>query len=142
LIEPIGRLAQNLYLAVSTPAQYAALASFSEENIAILEARRQTMRERRDFLVDELRRLGFRIPVVPEGAFYVYADCSGLCEDSMELCRSLLEDAGVAITPGIDFGVHRAREHVRFAYTTEIGKLREGMDRIARLLASRVLRRS
>ncbi len=133
LVEPIGRLAQNLFLAVSTPAQYAALASFTDENIAILEARRQTMRERRDFLVDELRRLGFGVPVVPQGAFYIYADCSALCDDSFELCRRLLEEGGIAVTPGVDFGSYRAREHVRFAYTTGLGELREGIARMKSL---------
>jgi aspartate/methionine/tyrosine aminotransferase len=142
LVEPIGRLAQNLYLAVSTPAQYAALASFGDENMAILEARRHTMRERRDFLVGELRRLGFGIPWVPQGAFYVYADCTALCDDSFELCRRLLEEGGVAITPGIDFGSHRAREHVRFAYTTGLAELGEGIARMERLLTPSHGRRS
>jgi len=136
MVEPIGRLAQNLFLAVSTPAQYAALAAFSEETLSILEERRQTMRERRDYLVGELQRLGFGIPVVPEGAFYVYANCSKLCDDSFEFCRRLLEEVGVAITPGIDFGEYRAREHVRFAYTTGIAGLWEAVRRIEEWLAT------
>jgi len=134
MVEPIGRLAQNLFLAVSTPAQYAALAAFSDETLGILEERRRTMRERRDYLVGELRRLGFGIPVVPEGAFYIYANCSALSDDSFEFCRRLLDEAGVAITPGIDFGECRAREHVRFAYTTGVEGLREAVGRIGRLL--------
>jgi aspartate/methionine/tyrosine aminotransferase len=110
--------------------------------MAILEARRHTMRERRDFLVGELRRLGFGIPWVPQGAFYVYADCTALCDDSFELCRRLLEEGGVAITPGIDFGSHRAREHVRFAYTTGLAELGEGIARMERLLTPSHGRRS
>lgn len=134
-VDAVGRLAQNLFLAVSTPAQYAALAAFSDEAIAILEERRWMMRERRDYLVGELKRLGFGIPVVPEGAFYVYANSGGLCPDSFEFCRRLLEDAGVAVTPGIDFGAHRAHEHVRFAYTTDVERLREAVGRIEGFLA-------
>ena len=130
MVRAIERLAQNLFISPSTPAQYAALAAFSPETIAIVEQRRQAFRERRDFLIPQLRRIGFEIPVVPEGAFYVYANCGQLTSDSFELCKQLLERAGVAITPGVDFGTHRAREHVRFAYTTSLEQLREGIARI------------
>jgi len=130
LVEAIERLAQNLFLSVSTPAQYAAMAAFGDQTLALLEERRRIMRERRDYLVPELRRLGFGVPVVPEGAFYVYANCSALCADSFEFCRRLLDEAGVAITPGVDFGHHRGREHLRFAYTTSVERLREAVGRI------------
>jgi len=134
LVGEIGRLAQNMILAPSTVAQHAALAAFRPETIAILEARREAFRERRDWLVPALARLGFGVPVVPEGAFYVYADSRRIADDSFELCRRLLEEAGVAVTPGMDFGEHRAREHVRFAYTTSLEKLREGIARIEAFL--------
>lgn len=134
MVEAIERLAQNLFLSVSTPAQYAALAAFSDDTLDLLEARRRIMRERRDYLVPELRRLGFDIPVEPEGAFYVYANCSALCADSFEFCSRLLDEAGVAITPGVDFGHHRGREHVRFAYTTSVERLREAVGRIEAFL--------
>lgn len=134
-IEAVERLAQNLFLAVSTPAQHAALAAFGEDTLAILEERQRIMRERRDFLVPALRRLGFDVPVVPEGAFYVYANCAALCDDSFEFCRRLLDEAGVAATPGIDFGDNRPREHVRFAYTTSVERLREAVGRIEAFLA-------
>jgi aspartate/methionine/tyrosine aminotransferase len=134
MLGAIERLAQNLFLAVSTPAQHAALAAFGDENLAILEDRRRILRERRDYLVPALRRLGFGIPVVPEGAFYVYANCSALCPDSFALCRRLLDEAGVAVTPGVDFGEHRAHEHVRFAYTTSVERLREAVARIEAFL--------
>jgi aspartate/methionine/tyrosine aminotransferase len=134
MVREIERLAQNLYISPSTPAQYAALAAFAPETIATLEQRRLAFRERRDYLLPQLRRLGFEVPVVPEGAFYIYANCSRITADSFELCRRLLEEAGVAATPGMDFGAYRAHEHVRFAYTTGIDALRDGVERMERFL--------
>ena len=130
----IEKLAQNLFIAPPTPAQYAALAAFSPETIAILENRRAEFRRRRDFLVPELQRLGFAVASKPEGAFYVYARCSALAADSTELARELLETAGVAITPGLDFGKQAPQSHVRIAYTTNVDRLAEAVARIERHL--------
>jgi len=133
-VRDLDKLAQNVYLAPPTPAQYAALAAFDPETLAILDARREEFRARRDYLVPALRKLGFEIPQTPQGAFYIYAGCSRLTDDSFGFARDLLEDAGVAITPGIDFGAHRAAEHLRFAYTNSIDRLQEGVARIERFL--------
>jgi aspartate/methionine/tyrosine aminotransferase len=130
----IDKLAQNLYLAAPTPAQHAALAAFEPETLAILEKRRQEFQARRDYLVPALRGLGFDIPVMPQGAFYIYAGCSRLTKDSLGFARELLERAGVAITPGIDFGANAPERHVRFAYANSIERLREGVSRIADFL--------
>ena len=127
-------LAQNLFLAAGTLSQHAALAAFAPETRAILEQRRETFRQRRDFLLPALRELGFNIPVTPEGAFYLYANCRALTEDSFGFSQRLLEEAGVAVTPGIDFGDHLAAEHVRFAYTTSLEALEEGVERLRRFL--------
>lgn len=129
------RLAQNIFLAASTPAQHAALAAFDEETQTIVRSRCQAFRKRRDYLLPELRRLGFDIPLVPEGAFYLYANCSCLTDDSSTFAQQLLEAEGVAITPGKDFGDHLPQQHVRFAYTTSMEKLREGVQRIGRFLS-------
>jgi aspartate/methionine/tyrosine aminotransferase len=128
------KLAQNLFLSPSTPAQYAALAAFSPEAMDIFEARRQEFQARRDFLLPALRELGFHIPVTPAGAFYLYADCSRFTNDSYQFAMNLLETAGVAITPGRDFGDHKANRHVRFAYTTSLENLEEGVERLRRAL--------
>ena len=128
------KLAQNLFLAPSTPAQYAALAAFTPAAQAIFEARRREFQARRDFLLPALRALGFGIPVTPEGAFYLYADCSRFTDDSYRFAVELLEETGVAITPGIDFGSHQAKRHVRFAYTNSLENLAEGMERLRRAL--------
>ncbi|MCB1852271.1 MAG: pyridoxal phosphate-dependent aminotransferase [Gammaproteobacteria bacterium] len=136
-IPAIDRLAQNIFISTSSLAQYAALAAFSMESIALLERRREAYQERRDFLLPALSGLGFDIACIPEGAFYLYADCSRLSDDSFDLAEDLLEKAGVAVTPGKDFGHHQPERHLRFAYTTGIENLQEGVERIGRLLKSR-----
>jgi aspartate/methionine/tyrosine aminotransferase len=133
-VDQLDKLAQNLFLSAPTPAQHAALAAFQPETQAILEQRRQEFQRRRDFLLPALRRLGFDISVEPQGAFYLYADCSRLTQDSFAFATELLENAGVAITPGIDFGRHKATRHVRFAYTTSMQQLQLGIERIAEFI--------
>ena len=131
-VRDVEKLAQNLTLCPSTPAQYGALAAFAPETIAILESRRGEFRRRRDFLAPALERIGFRVTARPEGAFYLYCDCSALAADSFKLAVDLLEKAGVAATPGLDFGNNQPERHIRFAYTTDIGRLAEAVDRLAR----------
>jgi aspartate/methionine/tyrosine aminotransferase len=133
-VREMERLAQNAFISVSALAQYAALAAFRPETIEILEARRAEFQRRRDFLVPALRALGFEVPLMPEGAFYVYAGCARFTDDSEAFALRLLEETGVAITPGIDFGAHRARVHVRFAYTRSLADLEEGVARMAAFL--------
>jgi len=136
-VRDIEKLAQNLYISPASPSQRAALACFDPETLAILESRRQAFEKRRDFLVPALRDLGFRIPVMPTGGFFVYADCSDLADDSERFCRDVLEGCGVAFTPGIDFGVHRASQHVRLAYTIDDAKLADGIQRLSSYLGRR-----
>jgi aspartate/methionine/tyrosine aminotransferase len=133
-VDAIDRVAQNLFLAASTVAQYAALAAFETGTIDILERRVAKFRERRDYLLPVLREMGFDIPVEPTGAFYIYADCSAITRDSFAWTRCLLEDEGVALTPGIDFGEYQASTHVRFAYTRPVDQLEHACCRIARYI--------
>jgi aspartate/methionine/tyrosine aminotransferase len=133
-LDGLERLAQNLYLAAPTPAQHAALAAFSAEALAILEARKAELKARRDFLLPALRDLGFELPVTPQGAFYLYADCRRHTRDSFQFARNLLDTVGVAITPGLDFGHHQPGHFVRFAYTQPLNRLAESIDRISRFL--------
>ena len=133
-IRDAEKLAQNLFLAPSAPAQYAALAAFTPETLAICEQRRHEFKARRDFLLPALRELGFTIPLVPQGAFYLYADCSRFTDDSYRFAFDLLDQAGVACTPGIDFGEHLAAQHLRFAYTNSLAKLAEGVERLRKVL--------
>ncbi|TVT51968.1 MAG: pyridoxal phosphate-dependent aminotransferase [Sedimenticola thiotaurini] len=133
-ISAADKLAQNIFLAASTPAQYAALAAFEEETQRIVEERREAFRERRDYLLPALQQLGFEFPVVPAGAFYLYANCRSITEDSFSFAHELLETEGVAVTPGRDFGDYLPEQHIRFAYTTALEKLQEGVARIARFI--------
>lgn len=135
-IRSLEKLAQNLFLCAPTVAQYAALAAFEPDVLDILESRRRAFRERRNYLVPALRKLGFDIPVTPEGAFYVYAGCSRFTKDSQVFCGRLLEEAGVAVTPGFDFGSRNAALHVRFAYTAGLETLREGISRLEQFLGN------
>lgn len=135
-VESINRLAQNVFISASTPAQYACLAAFEPAVREEMERRRGVFGTRRDYLVPALRELGFKIPIVPQGAFYVYADCSDLTDDSYAFAMDILDKTGVAITPGIDFGSHRAKEHVRFSYANDLKYLQEGVRRISRYLVA------
>ncbi len=134
-ISAVEKLAQNLFIAAPTLAQHAALAAFSPETTAILEQRRLEFQRRRDYLLPALRELGFEIPLTPEGAFYLYADCSRFSDDSYAFAKTLLEEAGVAITPGRDFGANRSNQHLRFAYTTSMERLHEGVSRLKAFLS-------
>jgi len=133
-ISDLERLAQNLFLAAPTPAQHAALAAFSPATLDELEARKAELRDRRDYLLPALRERGFVIPVQAHGAFYLYADCSRFTEDSQAFAGQLLDHAGVAATPGIDFGTHQAVRHIRFAYTQPLPRLAEAMTRLDNFL--------
>jgi aspartate/methionine/tyrosine aminotransferase len=130
----LERLAQNLFLAAPTPAQHAALAAFSPATLEELEARKAELRDRRDFLLPALRERGFVIPIQPHGAFYLYADCSAHTDDSFDFARALLEQAGVAVTPGLDFGQHQPQRYLRIAYTQPLPRLIEGIARLDKFL--------
>ena len=132
----VDKLAQNIFLAPSTLAQYAAIAAFGDDSIAILESQRQQFQQRRDFLKGAIQELGFKLLVEPEGAFYLYADCSRFTNDSFEFCHTLLKETGVAITPGKDFGSHYSHRYVRFAYTTGMEKLEQGVENLRGFLTN------
>jgi aspartate/methionine/tyrosine aminotransferase len=136
MVRSVEKLAQNLYIAPSTPAQHAALAAFWPETIDILEQRREAFRRRRDLLLPGLRGLGFDIKAEPRGAFYIYADIGALDRDSDALACRLMEEAGVSATPGLDFGTHSPQRHMRFAYTVAEERLAEGLQRMARLFGA------
>jgi aspartate/methionine/tyrosine aminotransferase len=133
-VDAVDRIAQNLFLAPTTMSQHAALVAFEPETEEILQARVETFKQRRDYLLPALKQLGFKVPVEPQGAFYIYADCSALTDNSFDWTHDLLEREGVAVTPGIDFGDYEANTHVRFAYTRPVDELEEAMSRIARYI--------
>ena len=137
LVPAMERLAQNLFLAPSTPAQYGALAALEEASLTILEQRHQLLARRRQCLLNGLAHL--KVPVVSrgDGAFYLYADVSHYTDDSFAFCADLLEKVGVAMTPGLDFGEgHDHRRYVRLAYTCAESRLTEALHRIEHYLES------
>jgi aspartate/methionine/tyrosine aminotransferase len=134
MVSELDKLAQNLYLAAPTPGQYAALASFNKHNIEELDERRDAYQQRRDYLLPALRDLGFEIPVQPQGAFYLYANIKKFSSNSLEFSEAMLAKAKVAITPGVDFGKYQANMYCRFAYTTSLERLKEGVRRLKEYL--------
>jgi aspartate/methionine/tyrosine aminotransferase len=133
-IDPVEKLAQNIFISTPTHSQFAALAAFNKTNLAELAKRNKEFSTRRDFLYTKLQQIGFKIKTKPEGAFYIYADCSDITQDSFQFAKNLLEQQGVAITPGKDFGHNNANTHVRFAYTTSLNRLEEGLVRLERFI--------
>jgi aspartate/methionine/tyrosine aminotransferase len=125
------KLAQSLYICASTLAQHAALACFEPESLAIFESRREEFRRRRDWIVPALRGIGLDVPVMPDGAFYAWADCSRYSKDGSALATDLLEKAFVSIVPGKDFGRHDAHRWLRLSYATSLEKMHLAIDRMA-----------
>lgn len=127
-------LAQHYFIAASTPAQMAALAAFDDDNLRELEQRRQTLAERRNVLVSGLESLGLSVAARPSGAFYVWTDVSARTDDSTRLAHRLLEEAGVATTPGLDFVSRKAHRYLRIAYTTDVARIAQALERISRVI--------
>jgi len=135
LVPAIEKLAQNLYICASTLAQHAALACFEPESITEYERRRGEFRGRRDFLVPALNRLGLAVPVMPDGAFYAWADCSAHASNSSDFCYDMLHRAHVAITPGRDFGRHGSGQFVRLSYASSMEQLQTAVLRLEKVLS-------
>jgi aspartate/methionine/tyrosine aminotransferase len=134
MVAVVEKLAQNLYICPSTVAQHAALACFEPESLAEYERRRAEFRARRDFLVPALNRLGLSVPVMPDGAFYAWADCSAFAPDSWDYAFDLMRRAHLAITPGRDFGHAGTQRYLRLSYATALAQLEEAVERLQRCL--------
>ena len=124
------KLSQNLFICPSSVAQYAALGGFSIDAKNEMERNKAEFKKRRDFLVPALRKLGFGVPLMPEGAFYVYAKLPAGLGSSEAFAQSLLEQHHVAITPGTDFGTYLAEDYARFSYSQDLETLKKGVERI------------
>lgn len=134
-IEPLTRLAQNVFLAAPTLSQHAALAAFTPECRDILETRRTTLKQRRQVLLEGLAQLGLAPDLPPQGAFYLWLDISRYSRDSQDFCERLLREENVAITPGIDFAVQGGEHHVRIAFTNDVERLEDAVERITRFVS-------
>ena len=133
--DAVERMSQHMFIAPSAPSQWAGVAALEPESTVIYETQRAELHRRRDFVVPELSQMGFDVACTPDGAFYVYVDCSRYTDDSWSFVRELLAETGVALTPGRDFGQHRAHEFVRFAYTAPIPQLEAALQKVAGFLA-------
>ena len=131
MLGAVEKLAQNMFICASSVAQHAALACFTSKASAIFESRKAEFQRRRDFIVPALKKLQLVIPIVPDGAFYVYADCSHWSDDAQELTSSILESTGVVLVPGADFGSHGARRYIRVSYATSMDNLVEAVGRLS-----------
>lgn len=134
MVPVVERLAQNLYICPSSVAQHAALACFEADSLAEYERRRAEFRARRDFLVPALDRLGLNVPVMPDGAFYAWADVSRFSDNSWDFSFDLMLRAHLALTPGRDFGHHDSRRYMRLSYASSMATLQEAVARLERVL--------
>jgi aspartate/methionine/tyrosine aminotransferase len=132
LIDACRRVMQNIFIAAPTLSQYAAIAALAANSD--VAAMRKAYDRRRSYLLQALPELGFDIAVEPQGAFYIYANVKRLTDDARRLCWRLLEQAGVAATPGEDFGAYQAERHIRFSYAAGLDDIREGISRIRAFL--------
>jgi len=139
LVPAIERLAQNLFICPSTVAQHAALACFEPESIAEYERRRAEFRARRDWFIPQLQALGLAVPVLPDGAFYAWADCSDAAQrlgvtGSWDFAFEAMKRAHVAVTPGRDFGHAETSRFIRFSTANSMAQLQEAAARLASIL--------
>ena len=134
MIPAIEKLAASLAICAPSLAQHAAVTCFEPEVMRIYEQRRLSFKQRRDYLLPELERIGLHVPVVPDGAFYVYADISRYSTDSDDFVHKLLHEASVAAVPGRDFGPAHAAHSVRLSYATGLDRLGEAVQRMEQFL--------
>ncbi len=132
-VRTVERLAQNMFICPPHASQVAALAAMDchEE----LTANLSVYTENRRLMLEGLPKAGITTFAPPDGAFYVYADVGDLTSDSLALARRILDEAGVAVTPGLDFDPLRGRRTLRFSYARATADIREGLDRLARFTA-------
>ena len=139
LVPVMERLAQNLFICPSSIAQHAALACFEPDSLAIYEERREAFKQRRDQFIPQLNAMGLTVPVMPDGAFYAWADCRQACAklglaDSWAFAEHVMREAHVAITPGKDFGVHAPADYVRFSTASSLNDLDTAAQRLRQML--------
>lgn len=134
MVAPVEKIAGSLAICAPTLAQHAALACFTPDALRTFEHRREAFRQRRDYLLPEFERLGLKVPVKPDGAFYIYADISDFDTDSASFSQRLLLEAGIAAVPGLDFGPAHGHHTMRFSYATGLDRLEEAVARLGKLL--------
>ena len=140
LVSVVERLAQHLFICPSTLAQHAALACFEADSLAEYERRRAAFKARRDYFIPALNALGLSVPVMPDGGFYAWADCTQWCQrlgvkDSWDLSFELMRRAHLAATPGRDFGQADTGHFIRFSTANSMADLQTAIARLRALSA-------
>jgi len=133
LTTALEKLAQNLFISPNAVSQRAALHAFDCRDE--LDGNVEGYRRNRDILLDALPKVGLGETAPADGAFYIYANVSKITNDSAEFCARLLENTGVAITPGIDFDTESGQDYVRISFAGETEEIRDAADRIVSWLS-------
>jgi aspartate/methionine/tyrosine aminotransferase len=134
LVPALEKLAQNLFICASSVSQQASLACFEPESLVEFEARRAQFKARRDYMVPALNAMGLNVPVTPDGAFYVYGDCSAFNASSWDFAFDVMRNAGVVLVPGKDFGDAQPERYFRVSYANSMANLEEAVHNIKRHL--------
>lgn len=140
LMPVMERLAQNLFICPNVIAQQAALACFEDSSLQIYEERRAAFKARRDYFIPALNALGLSVPVMPDGAFYAWADCTQACQklgvsNSWDLAFELMQRAHIAVTPGRDFGSADTQRFIRFSTANSMDQLQTALARLRAVLS-------
>ena len=139
MVPVVERLAQHLFICASTVSQHAAIACFEAESIAEFERRRAEFKARRDYFIPALQSLGLAVPVMPDGAFYAWADCTQAAQrlgvtGSWDFAFEVMRQAHIATTPGRDFGTAQTEQFVRFSTANSMAQLQESVARLRKLI--------
>ena len=139
MVPVVERLAQHLFICASTVSQHAAIACFEAESIAEYERRRAEFKARRDYFIPALQSLGLAVPVMPDGAFYAWADCTQAAQrlgvtGSWDFAFEVMRQAHIATTPGRDFGTAQTEQFVRFSTANSMAQLQESVARLRKLI--------
>jgi (5-formylfuran-3-yl)methyl phosphate transaminase len=127
-VRPLQKIQQNFYISAASMSQRAGIAALTEAAPDV-ERMRKVYNERRKYMIGRLRELGFGLPVEPAGAFYILVNAKHLSSNSHELAFQMLEEAGVGVSPGVDFGKN-AEGYLRFSYANSLENIQEGLRRI------------
>ncbi|MFO7985183.1 MAG: pyridoxal phosphate-dependent aminotransferase [Desulfatiglandaceae bacterium] len=134
-VRPLQKIQQNFFISAGSVSQWAGVAALSKAD-ADVEQMKGTYDQRREYMIQRIRGLGFGLPVEPSGAFYMLANARRLSGSSYALAFEILEHAGVGVSPGIDFG-ENAEGYLRFSYANSLENIKEGLDRIEEFLKKR-----
>ena len=132
-VRPMQKIQQNFFISAGSVSQWAGVAALEKASPDV-EQMRSVYNQRRKYMIQRLRDLGFGLPVEPAGAFYMLVNAKHLSRNSYELAFEMLEKAGVGISPGIDFG-QNAEGYLRFSYANSLDNIKEGLDRIEHFLS-------